>query len=201
VPPKQFYPEPIRKGQDLNLVVLRTHKKCNGDYKLDEEWFYHSMSIVVERANPAMYQPMFSDLSRRAEEPQTPAIIKKLLSNASPVTAGGVYLLPGTAQFGLDAKRINRVALKVARGVLFTETRQYMPLDKAVRLDSSLREGNVPELYQRIQKATARRGVYPKVFAYWYLYVQPEKLHLIATLYWESVWFFIAFSGSQDPGT
>jgi len=200
VPPKQFYPKDIRLRVRGQLTRQPSHRTCSGDYKLDEEYFYHSMSIVVEQANPAIYQAMFSDLSRRAEAPQTHAIIKKLLGSASPVTAGGVYLPPGMAQFGLDAKRINRVALKVARGLLFAETRRYVPPKNMVGFDSSLGEGNDPELYQRIQKATAPKGVYPSIFAYWYLYLPPQRLHWMATSYWESVWFCMAFSDTQNPG-
>ncbi len=36
VPPKQFYPKPVRKIENLNLNIAPSHKTCNEDYKQDE---------------------------------------------------------------------------------------------------------------------------------------------------------------------
>lgn len=58
--------------------------------------------------------------------------------------------------------------------------------------------GNAPELYQKLHEATVRKGVCPSVFAYWYLYLPQHRLHWVATSYWDSVWFCVAFR--DTPG-
>ena len=52
VPPKQYYPKSVRKEANLNLWKVPAHKRCNGEYKLDEEYFYHNLYPLVQNANP-----------------------------------------------------------------------------------------------------------------------------------------------------
>jgi hypothetical protein len=95
VPPKQFYPKGIHENEDLTLRLLPSHKKCNEDYKLDEEYFYHCMHPAVERSNPNMAKLMYEDLLRRSEKPQTQILARKLLQNIGFLTKGGIHLPAG----------------------------------------------------------------------------------------------------------
>ena len=51
VPPKQFYPKELRIDRNPNLWRVPTHKRCNEDYREDEEYFYHAMYAVVLKNN------------------------------------------------------------------------------------------------------------------------------------------------------
>ncbi len=74
VPPKQFYPKPLRKG--LNLWVVPSHRSCNNNCQSDEEYFFHALHPVVANANPQMGGVILNELKRRATQPQTPRLLK-----------------------------------------------------------------------------------------------------------------------------
>jgi len=95
VPPKQFYPESIRQQQNLNLEIAPSHRKCNEEYRKDEEYFYHSLFVNVKQINPGMGKMIWQDLKRRTHNPQTPAMIRKIMQGVSNITQGGIHLPPG----------------------------------------------------------------------------------------------------------
>jgi len=184
VPPKQFFPKKIRKTETLNFQRIPSHKKCNEDYKLDEEYFYHCMYPAVEKVNPNMAKIMYEDLLRRSQKKQTQIIARKLLQNFRFVTDGGIYLPSGIVQFSIDNYRIQRIALKIARGLIYNETGKYMPSKNAKDFRLCLREDEVPELYNLSFKASPIKGVCPKVFSY--KYFEFDNHHLLSMFYWES---------------
>jgi len=191
VPPKQFYPKGIRDNEDLNLRKLPSHKKCNEDYKLDEEYFYHSMYPAVERSNPNMAKLMYEDLLRRSEKPQTQILARKLLQNIGFITKGGIHLPKGIVEFALDEYRIQRIVLKIAIGLLYEETSEYMPLENAKDIRLCLGEEEVPKLYQLVFNASLIKGEYQKVFSY--KYFEFDANHLLCMLFWESFMFCVFF--------
>lgn len=92
IPPKQFFPKQIRIDENLNLEKVPSHKKCNNEYKDDEDYFYHSLYPLVENRNPNMAKVIFKDFARRSHSPQTPAMIRSIFSNTSGTTKGGIIL-------------------------------------------------------------------------------------------------------------
>jgi len=195
VPPKQFYPKQLRKNEDLNLQLVPSHKSCNEDYKLDEEYFYHCMYPVVERYNPNMARLMYVDLLRRSQKVQTQIIARKLLQNIKFITEGGIHLPAGVVQFAIEEYRIQRVALKIARGLLYLETNRYMPLENAKDIRLCLGEEEVPELYRLVFKASLLKGACRKIFSY--KYFEFDTHHLFCMLFWESFMFCTCF---DSPG-
>lgn len=200
VPPKAFYPEDIRAG--LNLQTAPTHKSCNEDYREDEEYFQHALFVEVLNKKPPITLHFEKDFSRRAEKPQTPAMIRKILKGVSSITPGGIYLPQGIFQVELDQFRIQRVVLKIARGLFYIENESFLPLQNAkdIRFCSDY---EVPDMYKLYWPAVRLNGVYPKVFSYKYFntckysvsgkYPELDKLHLYTLLFWEAVMFCVAF--------
>jgi hypothetical protein len=47
VPPKLFFPEELRKG--LNLLTIPAHVACNEAWRMDEEYFIHTLLPFAER--------------------------------------------------------------------------------------------------------------------------------------------------------
>ena len=95
VPPKQFFPKQIRIDENINLEKVTSHKKCNNEYKDDEDYFYHSLYPLVANSNLNIAQVIFKDFARRSRNPQTPAMLHSIFSNSSRTTTGGI-ILPGT---------------------------------------------------------------------------------------------------------
>ena len=191
VPPKQFYPEEIRVREKLNLLKLSAHEECNGDYKLDEEYFYAGMYPAVGRYNSNMAKLMYKDLLRRSEKPQIQILARKILQNSGSITKGGLHLPAGIVQVELDEYRIQRVVLKIARGLLYEEMGEYMPLDNAKDIRFCESEEEVPELYRLVFKASPTKGAYQKVFSY--KYFEFDANHLLCLLFWGSFMYCVCF--------
>jgi hypothetical protein len=100
VPPKAFYPKDIREG--LNLQTAPSHKKCNEDYRKDEEYFQHAFLVEVLNKRPSITQHLVRDFSRRAEKAQTPAMAWRILKGVSNITSGDIHLPSGILQVEID---------------------------------------------------------------------------------------------------
>jgi len=201
VPPKAFYPKDIRDG--LNLQTAPSHKKCNEDYRKDEEYFQHVFLVEVLNKRPPITSHIVGDFSRRAGKSQTPAMIRRILKGVSNITPGGIHLPSGILQVNIDQIRIESVVLKITRGLFYIENKNFIPLQNAKDIRFCLNENDVPTLYKLYWPAVKPSGVYPKVFSYKYFntckyaasgkYPELDKWHLYTLLFWEAVMFCVAF--------
>jgi len=197
VPPKQFYPQELRSQKQLNLWVAPTHRECNERYRADEEYFYHSMYTLVAKLNPGMARAIFRDFERRSTKPQTPAMLRRLLSNVTTVTEGGVHLPPGIIRVAVNEYRIEQIVLKIARGLYYLDHGEYIPLENAKDIRCCEQEEEVPELYQLTWRAAPAKTICPEVFSYRHFTF--ESLHLWSLLFWESFLFCTAFNSANKP--
>ncbi|MBN1806013.1 MAG: hypothetical protein JW837_12250 [Sedimentisphaerales bacterium] len=189
VPPKQFFPKEIRIDENLNLEKVPSHKKCNNEYKDDEDYFYHSLYPLVANSNPDIAQVIFKDFARRSNNPQTPALIRKIFSDASRITEGGIILPANMVVINLDLYKIQRIAGKIARGVLFLSSKTFFPVSSIVDMRICEKESEVPEMYQLSWKVRPIKGSYPKVFSY--RYFPFNEYHIISLLFWEAFMFCV----------
>ena len=189
VPPKQFFPKQIRKNGGLNLEVVPSHKKCNNEYKNDEEYFFHSLYPLVANVNPNMAQVIYKEFTRRSHCPQTPALLRAIFSEASDITQGGIILPSNMVVVDIDLVKIQKVAGKIARGVVFLNTYTYFPEINIVDMRICERESEVPEMYQLSWKGAPIVGSYPKVFSYKYFLL--DDFHIISMYFWESFMFCV----------
>ena len=203
VPPKQFYPKSIRIEENLNLWVTPTHKRCNGDYKKDEEYFYHSLYPLVANANQHMAQTVLKDIGRRAEKPQSQTLIRGLLKTARTETEGGIQLPPGTVQMSANEYRIQRIAIKIAQGVFYLKHDHYLPHGncKDIRICES--EQDAPEMYSLSWGLAEMVTVCPRVFSY--KTVSLDGMQFYSLLFWEAFMFCMVFdrpmsSDASDEG-
>jgi hypothetical protein len=201
VPPKAFYPKAVRTG--LNLQTAPSHKECNNAYRKDEEYFQHALFIEMLNQRPPIISHLEADFSRRAKKPQTPAMIRKVLKGFSNITPGGIYLPRNKYVVTINQARIERIVLKIARGLFYIDSKRFLPLENAKDIRFCLNEDDVPELYKLYWPAVKLSGVYPKVFSYKYFntckysvsgkYPELDKLHLYSLLFWEAVMFCVTF--------
>ncbi len=189
VPPKAFYPKDVRAG--LNLQVVPSHKECNEAYRKDEEYFQHAFYVEVLRQQPAITPHLKNDFLRRSRKPQTPAMIRKILKGASAITPGGIHLPPSTLQLKIDRARIEKVALKIARGLFYIDEKRFLPLKNAKDIRFCLNGDNVPDLYRLYWPYVERRWVCPAVFSY--KYFKFEDLQLYSLFFWEAIMSCAAF--------
>ena len=195
VPPRQFYPKGIRKKENLNLETAPSHRECNESYREDEEYFYHALYPLVKDNNPNMGNVIFQDFKRRSTKPQTPAMLRNISKTASKITDGGIHLPAGKVQFSLDEYRLQRVVIKIARGVLSLNGIPFIKSSSCIDIRLCQSELEVPELYQLSWQASETPcGDYHKVFSYKYFYF--EGHHYVTLLFWESVMYCLCFNDS-----
>ena len=190
VPPKQFFPKQIRNDENLNLEWAPSHKKCNNNYKDDEDYFYHSLYPLIANSNPGMAQMVFQDFVRRSRKPQTPAMLRGIFSNASPTSSGGIILPANKVEINVDLVRIQRIAGKIARGVVFLKTGDYCPETNIVDMRICESESEVPEMYQLSWKATSMESIYPKVFSFKY-FPFLQGYYILSLLFWGAFMFCV----------
>ncbi len=189
VPPKQFYPKRVRASRNLNLNLAPSHKACNEDYKQDEEYFYHSLYPIITINNPRMGSLCSKDIQRRAQKPQTRNIIQKILSTAVTTTERGIHLPDGLSRFTLDGGRIERVAAKIARGILFLSTERYFEEQQIIRMDFYAKPSEIIEPYKFALQLNHLAGVCPDVFAHSHINFQGKGFRLLLMLFWKSFIF------------
>lgn len=119
VPPQVFFPPAHRRMKNLSkLEVVHAHSKCNGDYKLDEQYFFHSLAPLARRTEvgPAIWQSI--------EKP----ILTSRERNLRLKIAGEFSINPvGRVQKRFDKKRIDRVMRKIVRGLWFQRFQSSLP--------------------------------------------------------------------------
>ena len=145
VPPKQFYPKPLRDG--LNLWVVPTHRSCNNQHKADEEYFYHALYPLVANVNPQTADVILDDLKRRAKKPQTPTLLRSILKTARKTAESGIVLPRGVVRMDADQFRLQQVAIKIGRCLFYRDHKRVMPYENCKDIRLCEREDDVPELY------------------------------------------------------
>jgi hypothetical protein len=116
-------------------------------------------------------------------------MLRKVFTGASGVTKGGIVLPRGIVEINIDLYKIQRTAGKIARGVLFLESQEYIPETRIVDMRICEKEPEVPEMYQLSWKASSPQGSYPKVFSYKLITFNGH--HIISLLFWEAFMFCI----------
>jgi hypothetical protein len=132
----------------INLWTVPSHKSCNGEYKLDEEYFYHALYPLVGDARPPIAEAMLDDLRRRAEKPQTPALIRDILRTKRTTMEGGIVLPPGKVAIDVDKYRVQRVAIKIGRCLFYRDQQRVIPLETCRDIHLCQSEEEVPEIYR-----------------------------------------------------
>lgn len=220
VPPKQFYPKSVRSQQNLNLWVVPTCRSCNNGYAPDEEYFYHALYPLVTKMNRKMGEVILHDLGRRAQRPQTPALIQSMLQTSRTTTAGGIVLPDHMVQLSVEERRIQQVAIKIARCLFFRDYNRPIPYEGCKDVRICEREEDVPEMYrlswglskahiddakpveaygtvvvadETIGKATAEHS---NVFSYRTAHV--DDMYFYSLLFWEAFMFCLTFSEPEE---
>jgi hypothetical protein len=191
VPPKQFFPKELRIAQSPNLWVAPSHKRCNEEYRKDEEYVYHAMFGVVQKNNHQMGQTILRDFARRTHRRQTPAMMRSILKSFTTITEGGIYLPPRIVQLSVDQYRTERVVIKIAQGVLYRDLGCHMPHANCKDIRLCLVESDVPESYSLSWQGAECVSVCPEVFSY--RRFEFDGLQLLSMLFWEAFMFCCAF--------
>jgi hypothetical protein len=193
VPPQRIFAKSIRKEQPLQLSTVRVHKKCNQDYKPDEEYFF--TALIGEAHSPAGHEA-WKDLKETFKDPAHQGLLKQVLSEF-----GTIELSVGKIARFPQWTRLQRVSWKIVRGLYFIETGKVLP-EQTPHLVDIYPPNRAPELpdYFQVVRDTESKAKYGAVFDYKSFAYGNEniKLRISALLLWDQIIILVPF---HDPMT
>jgi hypothetical protein len=144
-----------------------------------------------------MGEVLLAELKRRAKKPQTRGLIRRMFKEQTRTSPGGIFLPPNWVRVNFDLRRIQNVAVKVAKCLFFKDNGRYLPRWSCVHCEWRETPEDLQPLFfdlWRVRELEKRLPA-PEVFRYWYLDLDGQ--HHYAMLFWEAVMFCMIF---QDPG-
>ena len=122
VPPKLSFPEELRKG--LNLLTIRTHVACNSDWRMDEEYFVHTL-VPFARGTPSGNAAIRQSLKKYQVGRNVPLI--NMVMDEFKHVVNGVHLPANRVAKLIDADRFHDVLYKIVRGLHFHHAGEILP--------------------------------------------------------------------------
>ena len=193
VPFKKLFASP----RPSNLITIPAHQECNASYSEDEEYFRDNVSMLyVPDYDPVM---PIADAAKRslARSPKKrKELISRLAREVDLFTPGGIYI-GRSAEFNLNKVKIDRVLIKIARGLQYhhtgilvedsDEATVYFPNPKE-RAEGALRAGRF-------------RGSWPKYFSYIGLSEKGEEAAIWWLQFYEHHFGIVVFAGKSFTET
>ncbi len=191
VPPLQFFPKNLRSARNPNLITLQTHEGCNQSYKLDEDYFLHSIGPLAIKTITGGH--LWNDIRHRLGKHNERHLGRLVSAEFEPRPSG--IILPAGKVVKRLKPRIHRVTWKIARGAFFKETGRVLPERTPRRFDVVDNE-NLPGDHLHEVLSRPSRGGYPEVFDYKIFSSERLPFHQIAMLFWDAIAWVASF---HDP--
>lgn len=170
IPPKQFF-----KGHpDKPLITVLSCKSCNASFQKDEDFFRQFYaSMLMERSSEAK-KLMDGEISRSIL--RKPALGSQMFSQMKLVdayTKSGIYKGKMTMYTVSDSdkSRINRVVIKVIKGLFFHEFGKTIPEDWITKIIWITPKVEKEQKLDEMAKQPFWRVIKEDTFAYWVNYV------------------------------
>ena len=197
IPPKNLFPEP----RPSNLITVPSCSDCNVGASKDDEYFRLVLSMRHDTGDhPSVHgvQPsVIRSLAREKAVGLRTAVFDSIsLRNVH--TKSGIYL--GQEYFSdVDLSRLDRVAVRIVRGLFFHEFNVRLPVDRGViaySVDGFKDPSAVEKNKRMIEEVTRQkpRVIGDKVFAYWFQsFSEDPNFTVWVLLFYERV-AFICFT-------
>ncbi len=182
VPPKQLYGHEIRRVHNPNLYVLPTHIACNESYRIDEDYFVHSLAPLTLGSYSG--NSVIDDIKRRFSEgrriPLGHKVLKEFERNPS-----GLILPRDKVVKRFDGKRVRRILWKIIRGLYFKEYGEFMPEGTFFSWEITGPWYQPPAIFEAIRNLPSK-GDYPGVLDYKYArYPEFDNANLWGLIFWD----------------
>lgn len=198
VPAQQLFPPALRKEHGpLQLLTIPVHNACNTAYKADEDYFVHAL-MPFARGTVAG-NAVYSHVLGAYKAGHNAGLVKKVLGEFEPRPSG--LALPGNKVVKrFDGKRIQRVAWKIVRGLLFNDFDEVYPEAWTTSVTVTPVGEPLPEHFVMFMQTQGdAHGRYPGAFSYRYDTYDiddagtPRKMHYWALLLWDRVLVTVIF--------
>jgi hypothetical protein len=197
VPPKLFFASEIRREHKLTkLLTLPVHRDCNSAWRLDEEYFVHTL-LPLARGSVSGEASHRDFLSRYRAGLNIPLAAR--VKNEFRRKVGGIILPAGKIAKLIDANRTHDVIWKIIRGLHFYHTGEILPPIWSCSITVTPPGEALPDDFVEYMKSGrwVGRGPYQGNFAYCFdKFEEVNNLHYWAFLLWDKVLITAAF---HDP--
>lgn len=200
---EHFVPKALWDGERPALTrTVDAHIECNDHFKADNEYFRDVLAINVgPDAHPEVSRLLQGKLARkRAIQPTWLSRTLQEHRIEESFTRSGLYVGP-QAYFEVDAVKVDRVLLNVAKGVFHSVSKQ--PLDVSGRISIIHDDAKVPEeidayITGRIEKMCPWQGFGDDVFACRYqLATNPSAIRCLLQFYRTRL-FYVEVQPSEE---
>jgi len=148
IPPKNIFLEKHRG----NLITVPAHIKCNKQYELDDEYFRYFLLIPAYWESDDARELWNAKIKKRINRPESRGFKTDLVKHIKPIdvkTSAGIYL--GKADVALlDAKRMENVVKRIARGLFYKHTGNILPINYSLKVDFMNQTNSSVRKYQKI---------------------------------------------------
>lgn len=197
VPPIQLYSKEVRVSQNLSHpLLLRTHKKCNESYSLDEQYFVHTFipMAIGSVAGTSLWNEIRGKYLKGKYLPLRQRALSEFEERPS-----GLMLPSGKVIKRFNADRVWGVVWKITRGLFLDKFHTFLPQDTP-RGFELVGPGEQPPEWFELVRSQPSLGTYPSVFDYKYVKLEypddPKVLHTLAMLFWDRLIMVTTF---EDP--
>jgi hypothetical protein len=194
VPPKLVFPEDLRKKYKLTeLLTIRVHHACNQEWRLDEEYFIHTLlpfARGTESGDAAAAQSF-----RKYKAGRNVPLINMVMDEFKHVVKG-VHLPANRVAKLIDANRFHDVLYKIVRGLHFHHTGEILAPIWSITYTVTAPNEPPPDFFVAYAESGRGliRGKYPSIFAYMFdKFPEVNDLHFWAFLLWDCIIVTAAF--------
>jgi len=197
VPPKQFFPEEIRKKIFTQLDTLPAHRECNQAYQKDEDYFYAAIGpLAFSDCNP-IGGIIIDEITGRKYEPNIKLLLK--IFEGFDDKVGNIYI-PNCISLKVEEPRIERICWKMIRGLYFLHNNLFLPEDSHYQvvlltpeaLKNDINARKVWEAWNFVLNQQGQ-GKYKRIFDYKYLAFIEANVEMWAMLLWDRLIIFVYF--------
>jgi len=197
VPPKQFFPEEIRKKFVTQLDTLPAHRECNQAYQKDEDYFYASIGpLALSDGNP-IGNIIIEEITHRNHAANT-QLLSRILEGFND-KVGNIYI-PNCISLTIEGERIKKVIWKIIRGLYFLQNNSVLLEDTyhgivlltPEDLKNDIESRKIWESWNSVLKQESK-GRHRRIFDYKYIAFKEQNTELWSILLWDRIIIFAYF--------
>lgn len=194
VPPKQFYPDAVRKKHNPNLRTITVHKECNLAYQFDEDYFVNTIAPFARGSYSG--NALLHEIFQKYHAGKKRGLVSKVYQEFER-RPSGLVLPHGLVAKRIEGGRVHRVAWKVIRGLYFHHFGEFLPQDTPNGLEIVPPDQPPPKEFIIGLPDDPVRGQYPGVFDYKFAkFPEVHNFNYWAMLLWDRMIMIMKF---HDP--
>ncbi len=125
IPPKAFFPKP----RPSDMLTVPSCAACNSGFQLDDEYAHMTLLARDDISDREAVQALIPQLLRSLERPEGKALPISIVKTARdfPIYTSDGVVAGTTAAYGISSTRMHRFAVRIVRGLFFTEMGYSVP--------------------------------------------------------------------------